>query len=85
MTTEYAPFDPDEDAYMAAEQQRDMEEHHEYIDATLNQLYRHVATGMTGTGDLVSISILARELGCTVPNELPSQPRDYAVGGTTDE
>lgn len=84
MVTEYAPFDQDEDAYMAAEQQKDIEERHQYLQITYEQLRRKIMYGTAIEADTVSLDILARDLGLKVISVTLTQPVDYPLnyGGT---
>lgn len=84
MVTEHSPFDPDEDAYMAAEQQKDIEERQQYLQMTYEQLRRKIMYGTAVEADTVSLDILARDLQLNIM-PVYTQPLDYAVGGTTDE
>ena len=81
---EYEPFTADEDAYMAAEQQRDMEEHRAYLQLTYEQLRRRILTGDATESDAVSLDILARHIGLDVVQILREQAVDYPVDNTAE-
>lgn len=87
---DYVPTTPEEDALWAeaeqqnqlahrwqVEQSRDLADRQEVLQMTINQLCRHIASGETTTGDLASMALLAKELECTVPEYLSTQPRDF--------
>jgi DNA-binding GntR family transcriptional regulator len=70
----------EDDAYYAAEQQRDMELRREFLQLTYAQLHRKIKRGETTDADLVGLDTLARELGLDVIPVRPAvQPVDYPL------